>query len=130
VLAWCWAVVLGKGWGLGGALLSHVFSKMATNSKATPKPLQRLLQSLKPLIFKGFGVFLWSFGVIEICIEKTGILLAKIVPTGGAGRRAWWGWFWSQLQNSKTLDFQGFSDHLKCLIFNNLSLLQKNLSSA
>ena len=94
------------------------------------KACEKKSEKLQTFDFQGFGEFLFSFSVIQKCIEKTGILLAKIVPTGGAGRRAWWGWFWSQLQNSKTLDFQGFSDHLKCLIFNNLSLLQKNLSSA
>jgi hypothetical protein len=35
--------------------------------------------------FQGFGEFLFSFSVIQKCIEKIGFLTAKIVPTDGAG---------------------------------------------
>ena len=56
--------------------------------------------------------------------KKSG-LDCKNRANGRGGSAGLVGRFWSQLQNSKTLDFQGFSDHLKCLIFNNLSLLQK-----
>ena len=66
--------------------------------------------------------------MIERYIEKTSFHSAKIVPAGGAGRGLGGAVLEPTLKLQKiaqVLDFQGFSDHLKCLIFNNLSLLQK-----
>jgi len=62
----------GQGVGLGGALLSYVFCKMARNTKATPKPHQRLHQKTKYYSINGLVVCFGVFGVIEICIEKMG----------------------------------------------------------
>jgi len=78
----------------------------------TAKPMQRKLQSLKPLIFKDLVNFFAVIAVSLQCIEKIGFLTAKIVPTGGAGRRAW---VWVFAVHCKTA--KNFS---KCLIFNAL----------
>jgi hypothetical protein len=48
--------------------------------------------------------------------RKNEILTAKIVPTGGAGRRALWGSFCASAQMHKK--------PLKCLIFNCLAFVQ------
>jgi hypothetical protein len=49
------------------------------------KACEKKSEKLQTFDFQGFGEFLFSFSVIQKCIEKTGILLAKIVPTGGSG---------------------------------------------
>ena len=88
--------------GLGRCSIIRFLAKV----QETPK----LPQSLKPLIFKGFGGFFGVFGVIEICIEKTSILPAKIVPTG---REMGWAWVGGNPKNPKklheVLDFQRFT---------------------
>lgn len=73
-------------WVVGGALLSYVFRKTVQNCKATAKPLQRKLQSFQTLLSQCFSLFFVfsfaAFAVIDIYIEKTKFLPAKIVPSG------------------------------------------------
>jgi hypothetical protein len=65
-------VVLGKGWGgVGGALLSYVFSKSASLQKACRKHAEKLAESLKSLIFKDFLHFILHILLMQKCIEKT-----------------------------------------------------------
>jgi hypothetical protein len=77
------------------------------------KACEKKSEKLQTFDFQGFGEFLFSFSVIQKCIEKIGFLTAKIVPTGGAGRWAWWGWFFAKLKKRKefhqVLDFQRFA---------------------
>jgi len=45
------------------------------------------------LIFKGFKVFIKVIKVVEVCIEMSQFLPAKIVPRGvGVGRVGGFGW--------------------------------------
>jgi hypothetical protein len=98
---------------VGGALLSYVFSKSASLQKACRKHAEKLAESLKSLIFKDFLHFILHILLMQKCIEKNEVLTAKIMPTGGAGRRGWWGGFFCICRKCR-------KKLLKCLIFNGL----------
>ncbi len=59
--------------------------KLQSHCKATAKKTAKPSSATLSIICFVFVFVFCSFAVIEKCIEKTGILPAKIVPTIGAG---------------------------------------------
>ncbi len=85
---WVKGRVLSKGWGRVGFVITHFLKnckKLQSHCKATAKKTAKLSSATLSIICFVFIFVFCSFAVIEKCIEKTGILPAKIVPTIGAG---------------------------------------------
>ena len=89
------------------------FLQKCKQPKSYRKATEKKTEKPQTFDFQGFGEFLFSFSVIQECIEKIGFLTAKIVPMGGrVGGLG--GWVFSvKPKNRKeihqVLDFQRFA---------------------
>jgi hypothetical protein len=77
------------------------------------KACRKTCRKPKVLDFQGFSAFYSAYSVYAEMYRKNEVLTAKIVPTGGAGRRGWWGGFFCICRKCR-------KKLLKCLIFNGL----------
>ncbi len=112
--------------------------------KACEKKSEMQASATLSMLFFVFVFQFFSFSVKQKCIQKTGILTAKIVPSGSGGLGLV-GWFFAKLKKRKefyqVLDFQrfasfrnsfrklfaSFSQYMKPLIFNALLTSSKSL---